>query len=205
MLFRSIGKNTLTNNDDANNDYKADFISLYNYVDYFVVNVSCPNITDLHKLQNKDSLSDLLKVLIEERRHRSVYKPILLKISPDLSFEQIDETLETINNVGLDGIVATNTTTSRKGLQTSAKKVQDIANGGLSGAPLTKRSLEIVRYISQKTGGKLPIIGVGGIMTEQDAINMLEAGASLVQIYSGFIYQGPGFVKRINKKILKNN
>ena len=205
IIGGNIGKNTLTNNDDANNDYKADFISLYNYVDYFVVNVSCPNITDLHKLQDKDSLSGLLTVLVEERSRQSVYKPILLKISPDLSFEQIDDTLEIINNVKLDGIVATNTTTSREGLKTSAKKLQSIANGGLSGAPLTKRSLEIVRYISQKTEGKLPIIGVGGIMNEQDAINMLDAGASLIQVYSGFIYEGPGFVKRINKKIMKNN
>ena len=204
IIGGNIGKNTATDNENAANDYLQDFITLYDYVDYFVVNVSCPNVTDLRKLQDKDNLTGILSGLIEQRRFQDVYKPILLKISPDLTIEQVDETLEIINKTGLDGIVATNTTTSREGLQTSAEIIEKIANGGLSGKPLTLRSLEIVRHIAEKTEGKLPIIGVGGIMTEQDAINMLQAGASLVQIYTGFIYEGPGFVKRINRKLLQN-
>ena len=203
IIGGNIGKNTATNNDDANRDYEHDFITLYNYVDYFVVNVSCPNVSNLCKLQNKDELSGLLKVLVDQRRFQDVYKPILIKISPDLSFEQIDETLEIIQELGLDGIVATNTTTSREGLKTLSEQIKKIANGGLSGAPLTNRSLEIVRYIAEKTENKLPIIGVGGIISTQDALNMLAAGASLIQVYSGFIYEGPGFVKRINKQLLK--
>lgn len=204
IIGGNIGKNTLTSNEKAAHDYEKDFICLYDYADYFVVNVSCPNISNLSKLQNKAELSEILTRLTEYRRFQDEYKPILLKISPDLSFEQIDDSLQTIAETGLDGIVATNTTTSRESLQTNAERVKQIANGGLSGAPLTKRSLEVVKYISQKTEGRLPIIGVGGIMTEDDAINMLKAGASLVQVYTGFIYEGPAFVKRINRRILKS-
>ncbi|MDR1054239.1 MAG: quinone-dependent dihydroorotate dehydrogenase [Prevotellaceae bacterium] len=205
IIGGNIGKNTATSNENANNDYNHDFTTLYDYVDYFVVNISCPNINNLRELQNKDELTALLTGLVEERRFQDEYKPILLKISPDLSFEQIDETLDIIDKIGIDGIVATNTTTSRKGLKASTRKIEKIGNGGLSGTPLAQRSLEIVRYIDQKTGSKLPIIGVGGIMTVQDAINMLNAGASLVQVYTGFIYEGPGFVKQINRRLLQPN
>lgn len=205
IIGGNIGKNTLTKNENAVADYERDFVSLYNYVDYFVVNVSCPNIANLNKLQNKHELSVILENLAVQRRFQDVYKPILIKISPDLSFEQIDETLELIRETGLDGVVATNTTTSREGLKTPPQKVEKIGNGGLSGQPLTNRALEVVQYISKQTNGKLPIIGVGGIMCEDDAVNMLKAGASLVQIYTGFIYQGPGFVRRINKRLLQSN
>lgn len=199
----NIGKNTATPNELAPNDYKKSFTALYPHADYFVVNVSCPNVASLCKLQDSEHLTEIVRRLTAHRAAQPQRKPILLKLSPDLTLQQVDEAIEVVQNEGLDGIVATNTTTRRDGLQTSKNEVVKIGNGGLSGAPLTHRSLEMVRYISQKTQGKLPIIGVGGVMTEQDALNMLEAGASLVQIYSGFIFQGPAFVKRICKAILR--
>ncbi|MDR1583826.1 MAG: quinone-dependent dihydroorotate dehydrogenase [Prevotellaceae bacterium] len=199
----NIGKNTAASNTDAVNDYLKTFKGLYDYVDYFTVNVSCPNVDNLTLLQNKTNLEILLKSLVNERKYMDVYKPILVKISPDLSFEQIDDTLYIIRETGIDGVVATNTTTSREGLKTPAKEVKDIGKGGLSGQPLTKRSLEIVRYIHEQTSGKLPIIAVGGIMTVADAVNMLKAGASLIQLYTGYIYRGPCFVKKILKTFVK--
>jgi dihydroorotate dehydrogenase len=199
----NIGKNTMVPNTDAVNDYLKTFKGLYDYVDYFTVNVSCPNVNNLTQLQGKSNLDILLKSLVNERKYMDVYKPVLVKISPDLSFEQIDDTLYIIRETGIDGVVATNTTTSREGLKTSVKEITEIGQGGLSGQPLTKRSLEIVRYIHEQTSGKLPIIAVGGIMTVADAINMLEAGASLIQLYTGYIYRGPLFVKKIQKAILK--
>ena len=203
IIGGNIGKNTDISNENAAIEYEKTITKLYNYVDYFVINISCPNVHDLRDLQNAEYLTKLLTQLIEFRRYRDVYKPMLVKISPDLSFEQIDEILDIIRTLGMDGVVATNTTTSRNNLKTNENDVQKIGNGGLSGSPLTQRSLEIISYINKKTEGILPIIGVGGIMTEDDAINMLKAGARLVQIYTGFIYQGPKFVKRINKRILK--
>jgi dihydroorotate dehydrogenase len=202
IIGGNIGKNTLTPNNDAVGDYESCFNGLYGLVDYFVVNVSCPNITDLHELQDQDGLERILGRLSEIRRTKENYTPILLKISPDLNKAQIDTSIDIVEKYGIDGIVATNTSIRRDGLKTSENVVSAIGKGGLSGAPLTKRSLEVVQYISEKTEGKMPIIGVGGIMTPQDAINMLDAGASLVQVYSGFVYNGPGFVKKINKAIL---
>ena len=201
ILGGNLGKNTLTPNEKAAADYLRLFRSLYEYVNYFVINVSCPNIANLACLQNKDNLKELLQGLIDFRRGQNQYRPILLKISPDLSQEQVDEMIEVLIENGLDGIVATNTTTRRDGLQTPADLVAEIGKGGMSGGPLTKRSLEMVRYIHEKTEGRFPIIGVGGIMTEDDAIAMLDAGASLIEIYTGFIYNGPGFVKRICKRL----
>lgn len=201
IIGGNIGKNTATTNDDAPKDYLYSLEKLYSYVDYFTVNISCPNVTNLCKLQNKDSIEAILQPLMEYRKVQNSHKPILIKLSPDLTFEQVDEQLEVGIRMGIDGIVATNTTTSREGID--PQKAEKIGNGGLSGAPLTKRSLEMVSYISNKTAGKLPIIGVGGIMTEDDALNMLKAGASLIQLYTGFIYQGPSFVKRINKRLVK--
>jgi dihydroorotate dehydrogenase len=199
----NIGKNTAVSNTDAVGDYLKSFKGLYDYVDYFTVNVSCPNVGNLTRLQNKPDLEILLKSLADERKYMDVYKPVLVKISPDLSFEQIDDTLYIIREIGIDGIVATNTTTSRNNLKTSVKEIDEIGQGGLSGQPLTERSLEIVRYIHEQTSGKLPIIAVGGIMTVADAINMFEAGADLIQLYTGYIYQGPGFVKQIQKALIK--
>ncbi|MDR1170112.1 MAG: quinone-dependent dihydroorotate dehydrogenase [Prevotellaceae bacterium] len=199
----NIGKNTMVPNTDAVSDYLKTFKGLYDYVDYFTVNVSCPNVGNLTQLQNKTDLEILLKSLANERKYMDVYKPVLVKISPDLSFEQIDDTLYIIRETGIDGVVATNTTTSREGLKTSDKEISEIGQGGLSGQPLTRRSLEIVRYIHEQTSGKLPIIAVGGIMTVADAVNMIDAGADLIQLYTGYIYQGPCFVKKIQKTLIK--
>jgi dihydroorotate dehydrogenase len=142
--------------------------------------------------------------LLKERSKQQQVKPILLKISPDLNFSQLDEVIEIVTNLNIDGFVATNTTTGRYGLTTDATIVEKIGNGGMSGKPLRDRSTEIIRYISQKTGGKIPIIGVGGILSPADAIEKLNAGASLIQLYTGFIYEGPMLAKRINKAILKH-
>lgn len=199
----NIGKNTLTLNEEATKDYSAVFEGLYPFVDYFVVNVSCPNIANLGELQEKDGLSDILQALAEYRSLQPTYRPILLKVSPDLTDEQLDLQLDAVKKYAIDGIIATNTTRSRDGITTQAIAVDAIGNGGLSGKPLFNRSLEMVRQIAAKTQGKLPIIGVGGIMSNQDALDMLDAGATLIQIYTGFIYNGPFFVKSINKAILK--
>lgn len=202
IIGGNIGKNTATPNEKAAEDYLRLFRKLYDYVDYFVVNVSCPNVANLTSLQSKQSTIDILMPLKEFRKGQGVYRPILLKISPDLSPEQVDTMIEVVRECKIDGIVATNTTTSRQGLITDPEQVKRIANGGLSGAPLTERSREMVRYIHTKTEGKIAIIGVGGIMSVQDAQAMLDAGASLVQIYSGYIYQGPCFVKRICRSLI---
>lgn len=204
IIGGNIGKNTATSNDNALTDYVVCFEKLYDHVDYFVVNLSCPNIKDLRKLQDKDSTIAILNKLTEIRRSKSPYKPILLKISPDLTNNQLDDVVETFNITGIDGIVATNTTVSRENLATNKKQIEEIADGGLSGQPLARRSTEIIKYITVKSNGTIPIIGVGGIMTINDAIEKLNAGAILIQLYTGFIYEGPAFVKRINKALLKN-
>jgi dihydroorotate dehydrogenase len=202
IIGGNIGKNTTTPNNLAVDDYINTFNELYYYVDYLVVNVSCPNISDLHELQNKDSLTEILTRLLKEREDKTMAKPVLLKISPDLNFNQIDEVIEMVNEIKIDGLVVSNTTTGRYDLSTPTDKINAIGNGGMSGKPLRKRSTEMIRYIHQKTNGSIPIIGVGGIMTPEDALEKLNAGASLVQIYSGFIYEGPAIVKRINKAVL---
>jgi dihydroorotate dehydrogenase len=202
IIGGNIGKNTATSNDNALDDYIACFNGLYDFVDYIVVNVSCPNITDLHKLQDQDSLELILKTLDNLRTEKTKYRPILLKISPDLNFNQIDETLEVIKKCNIDGVIAVNTTTSRDNLITDKVKVKSIANGGLSGKPVSNRSTEIIKYISTKTNGKLPIIGVGGIFSKEDALEKLNAGASLVQVLTGFIYEGPYIAKNINKYLV---
>lgn len=202
IIGGNIGKNTATSNEEAVNDYVICFNKLYDFADYFVVNVSCPNISNLSKLQDKDSLLEILSAIVKERGKKEIRKPVLLKISPDLNFGQIDEILEIVNTTGVDGIVATNTSISREGLVTSPDKIKEIGNGGLSGVPVKTRSTEIIRYISQKTGGKLPVIAVGGIFTADDAIEKLKAGASLVQVYTGFIYEGPMLAGRICQKLL---
>ena len=203
VLGGNIGKNTLTPNEQAVDDYEAVFKAIYDLVDYFVVNVSCPNISDLRKLQDQDSLEQILGRIMELRKKQETQKPVLLKISPDLNEKQLDETLEIINRLKLDGIVATNTTIQREGLKTPKDKIEAIGKGGMSGAPIAARSLEVVRYIHEKRAGSLPIIAVGGIMGVQDALNMLDAGATLIQLYTGFIYEGPGLARKINKALLE--
>ena len=204
IIGGNIGKNTATDNEDAIEDYARCFTALYDVVDYLVINVSCPNISDLSHLQDREQLKGILERLSSLRSGMSHVKPLLVKISPDLNFQQIDDVIDLIGEYGLDGIVATNTTITRNNLQSDNLIVKKIGNGGLSGKPITGRSTEIIRYIHNKTGGKLPIIGVGGIMSVRDAIEKLEAGASLIQLYTGFIYEGPALVKRINKALVRH-
>jgi len=203
ILGGNIGKNTKTTNEDAVNDYKYAFTHLYDCVDYFVVNVSCPNVSNLTKLQDKDSLDNIINELIKIRAAKDIRKPILLKISPDLNNNQLNDIISLYTYSLIDGVVATNTSVSRDSLLESKKRLTEIGNGGLSGSPISKRSTEVIRYLSENTGGKMPIIGVGGINSVEDAIEKLDAGATLLQVYTGFIYNGPGFVKKINKAILK--
>jgi dihydroorotate dehydrogenase len=201
----NIGKNTATPNDEALSDYVFNFETLHDVVDYFVVNVSCPNVKDLTKLQDTDFLMELLNTLKVLNGKKKKPKPILLKIAPDLNDSQLDEIIEIVAQTKIDGVIATNTTTSREGLVTPAQEVQAIGNGGLSGKPLTKRSTEVIRYLAQKSNKAFPIIGVGGIHSVEDAIEKLDAGADLLQIYTGFIYEGPKLVRDINRAILKRS
>ncbi len=195
----NIGKNKITPNADAGQDYLTCFEVLYPYVDYFVVNVSSPNTPNLRELQDKEPLTLLLSSLRKLALEKSAYKPILLKIAPDLELSQLDDILDIVSITGIDGIVATNTTISREGLSYSAEWVERLGTGGLSGKPLTQRATEVIRYLHTKSAGKVPIIAVGGIMSASDALEKLEAGASLVQIYTGFVYEGPAFARKINK------
>ena len=203
IIGGNIGKNTATSNDDAIADYVYNFKALHDFVDYFVVNVSCPNVKNLAKLQDTDFLTELLGELKIINATKKVQRPILLKIAPNLDHNALDEIIELIANTGIDGVVATNTETSRDGLKTPKEAVEKIGNGGLSGKPVRERSTEIIRYLATKSKKAFPIIGVGGIHSEEDALEKIEAGADLVQIYTGFIYEGPNLVKRINKAILK--
>lgn len=198
----NIGKNKVTPNEEAVEDYKKCFHALYEHVDYFVVNVSSPNTPNLRELQEKEPLKQLLKTLHEERTVYEKAKPILLKIAPDLNNEQLDDIVEIILDIKLDGLIATNTTTSRKGLTTEIATVKAIGAGGLSGKAVKNRATEVIRYLSKKSEGRFPIVGVGGIQTAADAIEKLEAGASLVQVYTGFIYEAPAMLKKMNKGIM---
>ncbi len=204
IIGGNIGKNKLTPNEDAISDYEKGFEALFDYVDYFVVNVSSPNTPNLRELQDKKPLTELLNHLMVLNNKKDKPKSILLKIAPDLTNEQLDDIVEIVINTKIAGLVATNTTISREGLSYDKTFVDKLGAGGLSGKPVRDRSTEIIRYISKKSKGKFPIIGVGGIHSAKDAIEKLDAGASLVQIYTGFIYEGPALVKRINKEIAKN-
>lgn len=202
ILCASIAKNTTSASDsDVVEDYKTAFSRLYDFVDMFSLNVSCPNVEGLRNLQDVSYLSDLVDPLLDLRICYDTYKPLLIKVSPDLPREDLDEILNYCMLSGIDGIVAGNTTTSREGLTTSPSKVERIGKGGLSGAPLFKKSLDLVKYIHQYTKGRLPIVGVGGIMGPAEAKAMLDAGASLIEICTGFIYEGPSAVKRILKSL----
>ncbi|HBG24576.1 MAG: dihydroorotate dehydrogenase (quinone) [Bacteroidetes bacterium GWF2_41_61] len=205
VVGANIIKSTSSANDQAPQDYEKSFAQLYDFVDYFVVNVSCPNVKGVTKLQDINSLSEIVDRLTTLRKYFDEYRPILLKVSPDLTFEQLDEIIDLILVSGMDGIVATNTTISREFLTSPSDRVEFIGDGGLSGAPLYRKSLEVVQYIHNKTSGQLPIIAVGGIMTPKQAKEMIDSGASLVQIYTGFIYNGPGFVRRILRHLAKNS
>lgn len=201
IVAANISKNTASINEDAAKDYESAFALLYDFVDMFVVNVSCPNVVGLTSLQDITFLSEIVDKLLNLRMYYDEYRPILLKVSPDLAKEQLDDIIDYCLRSGIDGIVAGNTTRSRDGLTISQEKIEKIGNGGMSGAPVHKKNLELVRYIHTKTEGKLPIVGVGGIVSEKEAKAMIEAGASLVEIYTGFIYEGPALIKRINKTL----
>jgi dihydroorotate dehydrogenase len=202
VIGGNIGKNKVTPNENALDDYMICFNELFEFVDYFVVNVSSPNTPNLRELQDKEPLTKLLIALQKENEQRESSKPILLKIAPDLTNEQLDDIVEIVKSSGIAGVIATNTTISRDGLQTEQTKLESIGNGGLSGKPLTNRSTEVIRYLSEKSGKSFPIVGVGGIHSEEDALEKLDAGADLVQLYTGFIYEGPSLVKRINQSLL---
>ncbi len=201
----NIGKNKVTPNEDAISDYEKCFQALHPYVDYFVVNVSSPNTPNLRELQDKEPLTRLLNRLKELNKSQSSEKPILLKIAPDLTNNQLDDIVAIVQDTKIDGLIATNTTISRAGLKTGQTTLEEIGNGGLSGKPLTSQATEVIRYLHQQSNGSFPIIGVGGIHSAQDALDKLEAGASLVQVYTGFIYEGPVLIKRINQQILKTS
>ncbi|GAB4259082.1 MAG: quinone-dependent dihydroorotate dehydrogenase [Vicingaceae bacterium] len=201
----NIGKNTATPNEDAANDYVYCFEKLYDYVDYFVVNVSCPNIKGLSKLQDTDFLFELLNQLMEIRTKKSKSKPILLKIAPDLTNSQLDEVVELVTKTKIEGVIAVNTSTFRDNLITPESEIEKIGNGGLSGKPLFPKSKQTIQYLRSKLPKGTVIIGVGGIFSPEDAMHLIGLGADLVQVYTGFIYEGPSLVKKINKKILSTN
>lgn len=202
IVAANISKNTSSINEEAAKDYETSFGLLYDFVDMFVVNISCPNVVGLTSLQDITFLSEIVDRLLALRMYHDEYRPILLKVSPDLSHQQLDEIIDYSLRSGIDGIVAGNTTRSRDGLTSiSQEKIDEIGNGGMSGAPIYKKNLELVKYIHSRSEGKLPIVGVGGIMSPQQAQEMLEAGASLIEIYSGFIYEGPALIKKIIKHL----
>ncbi len=199
LVGGNIGKNKVTPNEDAVADYKICFNALFDYVDYFVVNVSSPNTPNLRALQDKEPLTKLLQTLKAENAKKSKPKPILLKIAPDLTNEQLLDIIAIVSETKIDGVISTNTTISREGL--SSKNKAEV--GGLSGKPLTKRSTEVIRFLSENSNKAFPIIGVGGIHSAEDALEKIEAGADLVQLYTGFIYEGPQLIKNINKALIK--
>lgn len=204
IIGGNIGKNKITANEDAWKDYVICFNALHDFVDYFVVNVSSPNTPGLRELQEKESLRKILTQLQDQNKSFKNKKPILLKIAPDLTLEQIDDVIDLAMEINLDGLVACNTTISREQLKTKISEVNTMGAGGLSGLPVKERSTEIVRYIHQKTKGQLPIIASGGIFTGEDAREKLSAGATLVQVWTGFIYEGPVIVKNICNAITKD-
>lgn len=198
----NIGKNKVTPNEDALSDYEACFRDLYEVVDYFVVNVSSPNTPGLRELQDKEPLMRILNRLRELNEQLGNPKPLLLKIAPDLTDSQLDDIVDIIIETRIQGLVATNTTIDRSNLHTTQQEIDSIGAGGLSGKPLRKRATEVIKYLHTKSQGKFPIIAVGGIYTAEDAIEKLNAGAALVQVYTGFIYEGPAIAKNICKGII---
>jgi dihydroorotate dehydrogenase len=201
VIGGNIGKNKVTPNEDAYSDYEKCFDALFDYVNYFVVNVSSPNTPGLRSLQDKEPLMKLLTGLQTKNKSHSKSKPIFLKIAPDLTNEQLNDIVEIVNGCGISGVVATNTTLSREGLKSAS--VEAIGAGGLSGLPLRKRSTEVIKYLNEKSNGAFPIIASGGIHSAEDALEKLDAGAVMVELYTGFIYEGPMLPKRINREILR--
>lgn len=198
----NIGKNTATLNELSKPDFIENFEKLHAYVDYFVVNVSCPNVGDTAKLQDKDFLVDLLSTLIQINKKFTIQRPILLKIAPDLNTVQLDEIIEIVKDSKIDGVIASNTSIDRSNLTTDKDELARIGKGGLSGVPVKDKSTKVIKYLAENSNKAFPIIGVGGIHSAQDALDKIEAGADLVQIYTGFIYEGPSLVRAINQELL---
>ncbi len=201
IIGGNIGKNKNTPNEEAVSDYIKCFDTLFDVVDYFAINVSSPNTPGLRALQEKEPLKVILNTLQQRNLKNGISRPVLLKIAPDLTDQQLDDIIEIVKETGIAGIIATNTTIAREGLVSPVRLTSE--TGGLSGKPLTKRSTEVIKYLVEKSGKAFPVIGVGGIHSAEDAIEKLNAGADLIQIYTGFIYQGPGLIKKINKALLK--
>ena len=205
IIGGNIGKNTQTPTEAYTADYLECFKALHPYVDYFVLNVSCPNVGSHAKLNDKDYLEELIKAVQDLNATFTKSKPILLKIAPDLNDTQLDEIIELVSATKLEGVIASNTSTSRENLKTDVERLEAIGNGGVSGQPIKEKSTQVIKYLSEKSHKAFPIIGVGGIHSAQDALEKIAAGADLVQIYTGFIYEGQTLVKRINKAILKSS
>jgi dihydroorotate dehydrogenase len=205
IIGGNIGKNKVTANEDAIKDYEYCFNSLFDVVDYFVVNVSSPNTPNLRELQDKEPLTNLLNHLQNINNAKNKRKPLLLKIAPDLTDSQLDDIIDIVKSTKIDGIVATNTTIAREPLTYPKPEIEAIGMGGLSGKPLTKRSTEVIKYLKTKSNNAFPVIGVGGIHSPEDAIEKIKAGADLIQLYTGFIYEGPALIKKINKELIKQN
>ncbi|GGG59624.1 quinone-dependent dihydroorotate dehydrogenase [Bizionia arctica] len=203
LIGGNIGKNTQTKPEDYTADYLTCFNGLHPYVDYFVLNVSCPNVGSHAKLNDKDYLEELIGTVQKANKNFELQKPILLKIAPDLNTNQLDEIIELIAITKLDGVIASNTSMDRTGLKTSESQLESIGNGGLSGQPIKAKSTQVIKYLSEKSNKAFPIIGVGGIHSATDALEKLDAGADLIQLYTGFIYEGPKLIKDINKALLK--
>lgn len=201
VIGGNIGKNKSTPNEEALKDYEFCFERLYEVVDYFVINVSSPNTPGLRELQEKAPLTRLLRHLQALNGAKARPKPLLLKIAPDLTPAQLDDIIEIVQDTGMAGVIATNTTVFRENLRTPTEQVAQLGEGGLSGKPLRRRSTEVIHYLHQKSAGAFPIIGVGGIHSPEDALEKLQAGASLIQLYTGFIYEGPGLIRRIKKAL----
>ncbi len=204
ILGGNIGKNKVTPNEKAILDYLICFEKLFDYVDYFVVNVSSPNTPNLRELQEKEPLMDLLNTLQHANLLRPNPKPVFLKIAPDLTDSQLDDIVDIVQSTKIAGVIATNTTVSRSDLKTDKTLIDAIGAGGLSGKPVRQRSTDVVKYLAEKGQKQFAIIAVGGIHSAEDALEKINAGADLVQLYTGFIYEGPGLIKKINKAILNN-
>ena len=202
IIGGNIGKNTDTDPKDYTADYLTCFHELHPVVDYFVLNVSCPNVSSHAKLNDKDYLEELIQAVQKANASYEIQRPIVLKIAPDLNDQQLDEIVALVKDTGLDGVIASNTSVNREGLKATDARLEEIGNGGLSGKPVTDRSTRVIKYLADKSNRSFPIIGVGGIHSAQDALDKIEAGASLVQLYTGFVYEGPSLIKDINKAIL---
>ena len=202
IIGGNIGKNTQTSSENYTTDYELCFKGLYPFVDYFVLNVSCPNVGSHAKLNDKSYLIELILAIQKLNNQEIIQKPILLKIAPDLNNNQLDEIIELVAETKIDGVIASNTSTTRNNLKASNRLLKEIGNGGLSGQPIKELSTKVIKYLAQNSNKAFPIIGVGGIHSAEDALEKIEAGADLVQIYTGFIYEGPGLIKKINKALL---